>query len=190
MRYADANTPLRTYRKFPEKEMHQVVIYLKSTSSPLVQVNSFSLSKPRHEFEVIRLWEQPTELFLSAPGLLPFACLSQTPNAVNTLTQVAQAIKTIPSGQTRNNIAGCTSVLAGLILDQETINRVLREDMMRESSMYQYILQEGQQKKAEQIAINLLRSGMSSEQVANLTELSIEQVQTLQANLNENSANS
>jgi predicted transposase/invertase (TIGR01784 family) len=187
---------LRTYRKFPEKEMHQVVIYLKSTGSPLVQVNSFTLSRTHHEFEVIRLWEQPTDLFLSAPGLLPFACLTETPDPADALNRVAEVIQSIPSTQTRNNLVGCTAILAGLVLEQDIINGILRGDAMRESSMYQYILQEGrqegrqegQQEKAEQIAINLLRSGMSPEQVANVTELSIERVQTLQADLNENSA--
>jgi predicted transposase/invertase (TIGR01784 family) len=181
---------LRTYRKFPEKEMHQVVIYLKSTGSPLVQINSFTLRKTRHEFEVIRLWEQPTELFLSSPGLLPFACLTETPDPADALNRVAEVIQSIPSTQTRNNLLGCTAILAGLVLDQDTVNSILRGDIMRESSVYQSILQEGrqegQQEKAEQIAMNLLRSGMSPEQVANVTELSIERVQTLQANLNEN----
>lgn len=187
---------LRTYRKFPEKEMHQVVIYLKSTGSPLVQINSFTLSKTRHEFEVIRLWEQPTDVFLAAPGLLPFACLTETPDPADALNQVAEVIQSISSTQTRSNLIGCTAILAGLILDQDTISSILRGDSMRESSMYQYILQEGrqegrqegQQEKAEQIAINMLREGMPLEQVTKLTQLSIDRVQTLQANLSENSA--
>ena len=67
----DANIPfrmidyrLRGYRRFPHKQMRQVVIYLKETASELVQQNTFTIPGTRHEFEVIRLWEKPTEEFL------------------------------------------------------------------------------------------------------------------------------
>ncbi|WP_171815332.1 hypothetical protein [Nostoc sp. PCC 7524] len=50
--------------------------------------------------------------------------------------------------------------------------------------IYQEILQEGEAKgKAEttrKLAVNLLRIGMSLEQIAQVTELSLEQVQALQ----------
>ena len=72
---ADANIPfrmidyrLRVYRRFPQKQMRQVVIYLKETSSELVRQNTFSIPGSRHEFEVIRLWEHPAEVFLRYPG--------------------------------------------------------------------------------------------------------------------------
>ena len=63
---------------------------------------------------------------------------------------------------------------------------------MRESVIYQDILEEGEAKgvakgKAEgraettrKLAINLLRIGMNLEQIAEVTELSVEQVQALQ----------
>ncbi|MBD2727914.1 hypothetical protein H6G96_16685 [Nostoc sp. FACHB-892] len=59
---------------------------------------------------------------------------------------------------------------------------------MRESVIYKQILEEGEAKgeakgKAEttrKFALNLLRIGMSLEQIAQVTELSIEQVQVLQ----------
>ena len=55
---------------------------------------------------------------------------------------------------------------------------------MRESVIYQEILQEGKAEgKAEgksEVALNLLREGMTLEQVARLTNLSLEQVRTLQ----------
>jgi predicted transposase YdaD len=63
---------LRVYRRFPHKSMHQVVIYLKQTNSDLVQQNTFTIPGTRHEFAVIRLWEQPTEVFLRTPGLFTF----------------------------------------------------------------------------------------------------------------------
>ncbi len=63
---------------------------------------------------------------------------------------------------------------------------------MRESVIYQQILEEGEAKgkaegeakgKAEttrKLALNLLRIGMSLEQIAQVTELSLEQIQVLQ----------
>lgn len=58
---------LRVYRRFPDKTMHQVVIYLKQTNSDLVQQNTFTIAGTRHEFGVVRLWEQPTEVFMRTP---------------------------------------------------------------------------------------------------------------------------
>lgn len=181
-----ADYRLRSYRKYPDKEMHQVVVYLKPTSSPLVQETVFRLSKTYHEFQVIRLWEQPTEAFLSNPGLLPFACLSDTANPVEVLTQVARATQTMVDRQTRSNLTGCAAVLAGLVLDKETIRTVFRRETMRESVIYQDILQEGleegRQEGRQQVAVNMLREGMDLEFVARVTGLPLEQVQQLQNN--------
>ena len=52
---------LRGYRRFPRKRMRQVVIYLQQTNSPRVRQNSFTLERTHHEFDVVRLWEQPEE---------------------------------------------------------------------------------------------------------------------------------
>jgi predicted transposase/invertase (TIGR01784 family) len=68
---------LRVYRRFKNKRMRQVVIYLQQTNSEFVQQTTFILEETFHRFEVIRLWEQPTSVFLEHPGLLPFAVLSQ-----------------------------------------------------------------------------------------------------------------
>ena len=55
---------VRGYRKYPNKNMRQVVMYLKQTGSELFHQTSFTMERTRHEFEVIRLWEQPASLFL------------------------------------------------------------------------------------------------------------------------------
>ena len=68
----------RGHRRYSNKSMRQVVIYLKSTTSDLVYQTDFTLENTRHEFEVIRIWEQPASLFLQYPGLLPFATLADT----------------------------------------------------------------------------------------------------------------
>jgi predicted transposase/invertase (TIGR01784 family) len=180
---------VRVYRRFPNKEMRQVVIYLRKTSSELVSKNSFKLNNTYHQFEVIRLWEQPTDKFMSIPGLLPFAVLSQTNDPTMVLTQVAKAVEAISDDrQLQRNIAAASGILAGLVLNKDVIGKILRSEIMRESVIYQQILEEGEAKgeakgEAEttrKLALNLLRIGMSLEQIAEVTELSIEQVQVLQ----------
>lgn len=56
-------------------------------TSDLVYQTEFLLERTRHEFDVIRLWEQPASLFLQYPGLLPFATLSNTPDSEAMLRQ-------------------------------------------------------------------------------------------------------
>jgi predicted transposase/invertase (TIGR01784 family) len=148
-----ADYRLRVYRRFPRKRMRQVVIYLQPTTSELVQKTAFVLESTRHEFGVIRLWEQPSDIFLNTPGLLPFATLSQTEDKTRTLQQVAEAIEQINDTRIQSNIAASTAVLAGLVLNKELIKRLLRSDAMRESVIYQDI----QQEKALSIVIRLLR---------------------------------
>lgn len=184
-----ADYRLRVYRRFPRKEMRQVVIYLKETGSDLVWQNAFVLSRTRHEFDVIRLWEQPTQMFLSSPGLLPFAVLSRTEDPVMVLNQVAEAIAEITDRRERSNLMASAGVLAGLVLDREIIFRILREDIMRQSVIYQDIwqsgrqegIQVGRQSAMEELARNLLRENIPLEQVVRLTGLSLEVVQSLQS---------
>jgi len=113
---------LRVYRRYPKKRMHQVVIYLKPTSSELVYQESFDIPKTRHEFQVIRLWEQPEELFWQSSGLLPLVVLSQTKDRRETLREVAQRIEQIEEHRQRSNVAASTAILAGLVLDKKFIN--------------------------------------------------------------------
>ncbi|MDZ8190033.1 MAG: Rpn family recombination-promoting nuclease/putative transposase [Nostoc sp. ChiSLP02] len=180
MPFRMADYYLRIYRRFPNKRIHQFVIYLDKTKSEEVYKTNFTTGKLRHEFEVVRLWEQPPEIFLLTPGLLPFAVLSATKNKASTLQQVAAAVDKISDRRTQSNITAASAILAGLVLDQEVIGRLFRKDIMRESLVYQSIKTEGGDEKARQIAINMLAEGMSVDLIAKLTGLSVEQVQQLQ----------
>jgi predicted transposase YdaD len=106
--------------------VRQFVIYLQPTASELVQRSSFVLEETRHNFGVIRLWEQPTDLFLQFPGLLPFATLSQTSDRTQVLQQVAQVIERIPNKETQQNVAASAFIPAGLLLDKSIVQRLLR----------------------------------------------------------------
>ena len=173
---------VRGYRRDPTKPMRQIVIYLKQTASPLVYQTSFTMERTHHEFEVIRLWEQPASVFLQYPGLIPFAVLGQSESAEETLRQVAQTVDQIEDPQTQSNLMAASAILAGLRLDSEIVHRIIRRDIMQESSVYRSILMEGEQKKQREIALNFLREGLSVETVARGTGLSIEEVQQLQLN--------
>jgi predicted transposase/invertase (TIGR01784 family) len=117
---------VRVYRRYPQKEMRQVVVYLRPTNSELVQQNSFRLSKTYHEFEVIRLWETPTEPFLQHPGLLPFAALSQTNDPKIVLNQVAQAIEDITDRSIKSNLTAASAILANLVIKENIIKNILQ----------------------------------------------------------------
>jgi predicted transposase/invertase (TIGR01784 family) len=151
MPFRMADYALRVFRRFPQKRLVQVVIYLRPTESELVQQTRFSANRLQHEFEVVRLWEQPTELFLQRPGLLPYAALSQTIDRATVLRRVAAAIDTLPNRRQQSNLAAASSVLAGLVLNKQVIQRLLRRDLMRESVIYQEWREEARQELRQEV---------------------------------------
>jgi predicted transposase/invertase (TIGR01784 family) len=134
---------VRGKRRFPDKKILQLVIDLKETSSDLVFQNRFEDERTQHEFEVIRLWEQPIANFLEFTGMLPFAILVNDGDKERLLQDIAQKIDEIPEQKTRQIIGAATYVLAGLVLEKNIIKQILRRDIMRESVTYQEILEEG-----------------------------------------------
>jgi predicted transposase/invertase (TIGR01784 family) len=137
---------VRAHRKFPGKQMRQIVIYLTPTTSDLVNLTTFELESTRHEFEVIRLWEQPASIFLESVGLYPFASLAQTDEPELVLREVAARIEKIPERKLQADISAMSYILAGLVLDRDLVGRIIRRDIMRESVTYQEILAEGEVK--------------------------------------------
>ncbi len=176
---------VRGYRKDPTKPMRQVVIYLRQTASERVYQTHFEMENTRHEFEVVRIWEQPASLLLQYPGLVPFAALGQSADAEETLRQAAQRIDQIEDLETQANLIAASGILAGLRLEDEVVYRILRRDIMQESAVYRSIQREVQEERNRAIALNFLREGLSVEMVARGTGLSIEEVQQLQQQLND-----
>ncbi|WP_445260506.1 Rpn family recombination-promoting nuclease/putative transposase [Pseudanabaena sp. UWO311] len=187
-----ADYQLRLYRKFPEKQIHQFVIYLSPSQSRLVYENTFNIGRLNHEFNIIRLWEQPTEIFQRYQGLLPFAVLTNNQDPEETLRQVARQIENIEDKQVQSNVAASTAIISGIALNKEIIQRLLRSEIMKESVIYQEILLEGEAKglakgeakglakASNQIALNMLRSNIAIDLVAKFTGLTLKQVQKLQ----------
>ena len=181
-----ADYRLRVYRRYPNKDMRQVVIYLKETSSDLVQENTFSISGMRHEFEIIRLWEQPTTDFLQFPGLLPLAVLGRSNNRTQTLREVSSVIDRIGDKRQQTNIAAATSILAGLVLEKDIIRGILKEEIMQESVIYQDIKAQGEAQGIKKGEVSLIlrqlkrRIGtITSEDESRITNLSVEQLEAL-----------
>jgi predicted transposase/invertase (TIGR01784 family) len=176
---------VRGYRKDATKPMRQVVIYLKQTASERVYQTSFTMENTRHEFEVVRLWEQPASLFLQYPGLIPFAVLGQSADAEETLRQAAQRVDQIADPTTKANLMAASGILAGLKLEDEVVYRILRRDIMQESTVYRSIERDARKEEKRAIACNLLRGGVDVNLIASSTELSIAEVQQLQQQLND-----
>lgn len=180
---------VRVYRKYPDKTMRQVVIYLKQTGSDLVHQNRFTMERTHHEFDVIRLWEQPASLFLQYRGLTPFATLGETIDAEATLRQSAQRLDQISDPAIKANLMAGSGILAGLRLENEIVYRILRRDIMHESTIYRSIEREARNEEKREIALNLLRAGVALSLIASSTGLAIEEVQQLQQQISESSQN-
>jgi predicted transposase/invertase (TIGR01784 family) len=204
MPFRMADYKLRLYRKFPERQIYQVIIYLNPSNSSLVFETEFKHGELTHRYNVIRIWEQAPEILQQYQGLLPFAALSKTNNPEEVLRAVAKQIYEIKDNDLKSNLTTAAYIFSGLVLDKEIIQRLLRSDVMRESVTYQEILLqgevrgvaigtaegiakgkaeglvEGEVKAANQIALNMLHSGISLELIAKFTGLTIEQIQKLQ----------
>jgi predicted transposase YdaD len=115
----------------------------------LTSYSTFAGNNIQHQFQVIRLWQQPTELFFERVGLLPYAALTQTPDPEAVLRQVAAQIERLEDRRQRANLSAAASVLGALSLDATVVRRILRRDLTRESAIYQELQAEA---KAEAIA--------------------------------------
>lgn len=131
-------------------DVEQVVLLLKETSSGSAFVECYEDRTTTHRYRVIRLWEQDPGNFLDSPALLPFATLTQTSSPSGLLKAVADRVARIEDNQQRSNLASCAELLAGLRFDKDLIQQLFRETTMRESVIYQDILQQGLQAGQEQ----------------------------------------
>jgi predicted transposase/invertase (TIGR01784 family) len=126
-------------------DVEQVVIFLQATNDEIVFTEEYQDRTTSHRYRVVRLWEQEPAPFLANPGLLPLATLTQTDSPQALLAQVAEQVDRISEREQRQNIAGCAEILAGLRFEKDLIRQFFREEIMRESVIYQDILQQGLQ---------------------------------------------
>jgi predicted transposase/invertase (TIGR01784 family) len=203
MPFRMADYALRIYRKFPDRQLVQVVIYLRKTTSRKVYETRFAANNFVHEFRVVRLWEQETEPFLESTGLLPYAALTDTDDREGVLREVARKIEEIDSRREQGNLMTIAAVMGALSLENDVVERIFRRDIMQASPMYHQLKAWAKEdverelrltveheigesvalQERRSIALNLLHQGISLEMIAQATGLSIEQLQQLQQDL-------
>ncbi|MBW4423868.1 MAG: DUF4351 domain-containing protein [Nostoc desertorum CM1-VF14] len=154
----------------------QVLIFLQETTNEMAFTEEYRDNTTIHQYQVVRLWEQDSTLFLANPALLPLASLTRTDSPQTLLAQVAEQVATIPDKEEQQNIASCVEILAGLRFGKDLVRQFLREDIMKESVIYQDIVQ----KEAFKLISRLLKrrfgdiDGSLVEQVRNLSAEQLE----------------
>jgi len=178
-RMLDYSVRLKRQYKCP---VIQVLIFLQETDNEVVFTEEFRDETTRHRYRVIRMWEQDSQLFLNNPALLPLAPLTRTNSPSTLLGQVAEKIAKIPNREERQNIAGCTEILAGLKFEKDVIRQFLREDIMQESVIYQDILQKGEKKEAVKWITSFLNyrfGDVNSSLIAEIQVLSLPKLEAM-----------
>jgi predicted transposase/invertase (TIGR01784 family) len=190
-----ADYALRIFRKFPNHRLIQVMVYLRRTDSPKVKVTTFRGNNLFHEFRVIRLWEESTAPFLTRPGLWPYAALTNTDDPASVLRAIAQKIDGLNDRRERANLSAVSAVMSALCLEKDTIEQILRRDIMRESAMYQEmqswartdaereVRAEAKREEGQTIALSLLRQGVSYQIITEATGFTIAEIRALEAQL-------
>jgi predicted transposase YdaD len=135
---------IRLKRLYTECTIIQVVIFLQETEDENAFINVYQDVNTTHYYQVIRMWEQDPALFLNNPALLPLAPLTRTNSPQDLLSQVAESVAKIEEIEIKRDIVACTEILAGLRFEKQLISQLLREDIMRESVIYQDIFQKGE----------------------------------------------
>jgi predicted transposase/invertase (TIGR01784 family) len=135
---------VRLYRLY-RLPVVQVLVLLRPPSEGTEIESAFVLGTTRHEYRVMKLWEQDPAIFLSDPALLPLATLTATTKPEELLMQIAAEVGKIKAESLRQEISGYVQLMAGLRFKTKLIRQIFREGMMRESAVYQEILEEGRQ---------------------------------------------
>jgi predicted transposase/invertase (TIGR01784 family) len=176
---------VRLYRRY-RVPVTQALILLKESSTSNRLKDTFRLENTRHKYQIIRMWEQEPDIFLQNKALLPLAALCRSAAPEQLLNQVAEEVGKIETAAERSQISGCTQLLAGLRFNKSLIQRLFREAVMRESVIYQDILQEGLQQGVQQgikssilDALEVRFGTVPSEVAERLNFLTTEQLQQL-----------
>lgn len=160
----------------------QFLVMLKYSPTAAEVASEFQLEGTRHRYQVVRMWEQDPEAFLQDTALLPLAVLCAAEDTTQLLGRVAEEIDKIEEPQQRQVISNCTQLLAGLRFKKDLIRQLFREGIMRESVIYQEILEQGKQTEALAYTMRLLtrRIGTVEPQLQEIIQsLSLSQLEDL-----------
>ncbi len=145
---------IRLHRLYRLPVTQVVVLLLPPPKGTLIET-VFALGSTRHEYRVIPMWEQDPTPFLNDPALLPLASLAASTTPESLLQTVAQRVNQLEVEQ-RQEISSYAQILAGLKFEKRFVQQMFREGMMRESVIYQDILQEGRQEGRQEEARSLV----------------------------------
>jgi predicted transposase/invertase (TIGR01784 family) len=141
---------VRLYRLY-RIPVTQVVILLLPPGEDTEIETTFEFEQTRHQYRVVKIWEEDPSMFLGDPALLPFATLTAQPTE-ELLAQVASEVGKIEQEAQRQEMASYVQIMAGLRFDTTLVKRLFREDIMKESVIYQEIFETGEQ-QGEQRAL-------------------------------------
>ncbi len=117
------------------------------------------------EYEVIRLYELEGEPLLAArpPGLMPFLPLMQPPAGVDNVTWLQQCVATtrqLPlDTATIDNLLMSLGIFGNLAYDQETVFTIISEEDMRQSSIFQRLMEQPLEEARKEARKEALQEG-------------------------------
>jgi predicted transposase YdaD len=133
---------VRLFRRY-RTPARQVVLLLKSTPAAREMPSTFTAGMTHHGFHVLRLWEVEATELLDDEALLPLAVLGKADSDEALLRETAARVEQMTDASQRANVSACAQVLAGLRFDRTLIRALFREEAMRESVIYQEIIERG-----------------------------------------------
>lgn len=148
---------VRLYREY-NLPISQFVVFLRETAEEIP--NEFKSENTWHRYHVIKLWEQDKQAFMEHTGLLPLAALTRTETPHELLAEVATRTRELPPNEEKSTLLMCAALLAGLRFDKEVIMSVLREDILKESVIYQDIIEQGLKRGMQQGMQQGIQQGM------------------------------
>ncbi len=176
---------VRLYRQYQVPIIQVVIVLLPPTAVTVIR-DFFQVGETQHRFRVVCLWEQDPEVLLHDPALLPLASLAATTQPEALLRRVAAQIGQLESEQQRQEFSTYTQIFAGLKFKQPLIRQIFREGIMRESVIYQEILQEGRQEGRQEGELTLISrqlkrrfGGLAPALEAQVRGLSVDQLEAL-----------
>jgi predicted transposase YdaD len=146
---------VRLYRLY-QMPITQVVILLLPPGEDTEIETTFEFEQTRHQYRVVKIWEEDPSLFLTDSALLPFATLTAQPTE-ELLMQVAREVGKMEPAAQRQEMASYVQVMAGLRFNKTLIKRLFREEIMQESVIYQEIFETGEQRGIQRERAFILR---------------------------------
>ena len=135
----------RLYRLYPNNIIEQILVFLKPTTSNEVFINEFKKPSTIHRYQVVRIWECDPKFLLAQPELLPLAVLAKTDNPKTLLQEVSEKVNIIENRRLKSNVSTIAQILAGIKFKEDLIKAYFKENIMKESVVYQRIINEGRE---------------------------------------------